>query len=306
MQHFKLYFCICIIAFVSSCTEPFIPETSPEAKLVVEGFITAGDNPLPPYVFITKSIPFFDSIDINQFSENFLNNAAVSVTFKDQVYELSPICEVPPALEDAAEELLGFNPNEAGIDICIYVDIFQNIPIEINTPYFLDIEVEGKRYSASTSIPRAVELSNFRWDEPPGEPNDTLARLFATIEEPPGPDFYRILISNNGGPFVAPFASVTNDILFEDRAFETPVNNVLEPGEEIDPNTFGLWTVGDSTVIRWMTIDEEHFNFWNTRDFNANSGGPFSSYTRVDGNVSGALGIWGGYHQKDYPLLVEK
>lgn len=306
MKPIQLYIFITLVSVFAACTEPFVPDTSPEAKIVVEGFITAGDNALPPYVFITKSIPFFDSIDLNQFSENFVNDAVVQVTFEDQVYELNPICEVPAAFEEAAEELLGFNPNSTEIEVCIYVDLFQQIPIKINMPYYLDIEVDGEHYTANTTIPRAVELSNFRWDEPPGEANDTLARLFTTIEEPPGPDFYRILISNNDGPFIAPFASVTNDLLFENRAFETPVNNVLEPGEEIDPNTFGLWKVGDSTIIRWMTIDEAHFNFWNTRDFNANSGGPFSSYTRVDGNVDGALGIWGGYHQKDYPLLVEK
>ena len=35
MQHFNIYFYVCLIALVSSCTEPFIPETSPEAKLVL-------------------------------------------------------------------------------------------------------------------------------------------------------------------------------------------------------------------------------------------------------------------------------
>ena len=50
--------------------------------------------------------------------------------------------------------------------------------------------------------------------------------------------------------------------------------------------------------------DEAHFDFWNTRDFSANSAGPFSSYTRIKGNVDGALGIWGGYSVDSYRLFV--
>ena len=167
------------------------------------------------------------------------------------------------------------------------------------------VDVDTIQLTAQTTIPRGVPLTATRWDAPPGEDSDTLARLFITFDEPEGFDFYRYQISTNDGPFIAPPASVTNDRLFENRSFEIPVNDVLRPDEDLDPNSFGLFTVGDTIIFRWMQLDEAHFNFWNTRDFNANNSGPFSSYTRVSGNVDGALGIWGGYRTFDYNLIVE-
>ncbi|MBK7223573.1 MAG: DUF4249 family protein [Saprospiraceae bacterium] len=51
-----------------------------------------------------------------------------------------------------------------------------------------------------------------------------------------------------------------------------------------------------------MCLDKVHFDFWKTRDFAANSGGPFSSYTRIKTNINGGLGIWGGYSVQNYRL----
>jgi len=99
----------------------------------------------------------------------------------------------------------------------------------------------------------------------------------------------------NGEPFTTPFGSVGDDALFDGQEFEFPLNRAFSRGDSIDPNTAGLWMRGDTMAIKWCTIDEAHYNFWQTFDFNRNSGGPFSSYTRVTSNVDGALGVWGGY-----------
>ena len=54
-----------------------------------------------------------------------------------------------------------------------------------------------------------------------------------------------------------------------------------------------------------MSIGEEQFNFWNTLEFSRANQGPFSSYTRIDHNVEGGLGIWGGIAARYYPLTVD-
>ena len=63
--------------------------------------------------------------------------------------------------------------------------------------------------------------------------------------------------------------------------------------------------VGDSVLIKWTTIDEAHFDFWNTLEFSNANQGPFSSYTRLQSNINGGLGIWGGYSVSYYSRTVE-
>ena len=45
------------------CTQEFVPETSEEDQLlVVEGFIESGENAMPTFVILTKSVPFISTI----------------------------------------------------------------------------------------------------------------------------------------------------------------------------------------------------------------------------------------------------
>jgi hypothetical protein len=139
-------------------------------------------------------------------------------------------------------------------------------------------------------------LFDFRWDEPPGEPSDTLARLWTKIADPAGANYYRYLTSEKDGRYVPPFQSTTDDAFFDNKEFEFPLNKGEIRDGKFNPESFGLFYRGDSIAIKWCTLDREHFDFWKTRDFAASSGGPFASYTRIKTNINGGLGIWGGYH----------
>ena len=145
-------------------------------------------------------------------------------------------------------------------------------------------------------------LFGFRWDDPPGEPSDEIARLWVNVAHPAGTDCYRYLTGINDRGFVAPFQSTTDDTFFDGQNFEFPLTKAEYPQDEPDPATFGWFPRGDSVHIKWLNLDKAHFDFWTTRDFSSNSGGPFSSYTRIAGNVDGALGIWGGYSSSEYNL----
>ena len=76
--------------------------------------------------------------------------------------------------------------------------------------------------------------------------------------------------------------------------------------KEKEKNTFGLFKIGDSVAIKWSAIDETHFNFWNTLEFNKGNQGPFSTYTTINSNIIGGLGNWGGYNSKIYRLKVKR
>lgn len=298
---------IAIALCLYSCTSPFIPDDDGlDREYVVEGYITAGNDAIPPHVIVTQTLGFAQEVTVDDVAAVFVNDAIVTVEHEGEAYELTAICEVPDVLRPLAESYLGFDPSTIDGEVCIYVDLLQRIPTKELGVYDLSISIpDVEIITATTTIPRAVPVDSLWWIEPPGEPSDTLARLNSLLSDPPGPDFYRYEVNRNGGPFYAPFTSTTNDLLFAGQQFEIPINNVSIPGEDRSPDEFGLFNVGDTIVLRWLTLDEAHFDFWQTRDFNANNVGPFASYTRVSSNVDGALGNWGGYYEYLYELVVE-
>ncbi len=288
------------------CAEPFVPETLEEDQLiVVEGRVEAGSQAGPSYVILTRSVPFSGTLSLEQLEEIFVSDAVVTVDDGNQKVVFTELClnELPDDVRDVAAELLGFNPDSVQINACAYVDILDQLDRKVGGEYKLEVRAGEIILEAETTIPPFVGLSDFRWDDPPGEPSDSLARLWVTIDDPPEANYYRYFTGDVDEPIVSPFASVTNDVFFNGQNFEFPLTKGEPRGGEIDPETFGLYTRGDSIVIRWTTIEEDVFTFWNTLEFSANSAGPFSSYTRIATNIEGGLGIWAGYAVDEYRLF---
>ncbi|MEM9992017.1 MAG: hypothetical protein AAF738_09645, partial [Bacteroidota bacterium] len=65
-------------------------------------------------------------------------------------------------------------------------------------------------------------------------------------------------------------------------------------------NLFGNYVVGDEVTVKWCNIDEAHYTFWDSFEFNLDNSGISSSYIGTQGNVEGAFGIWGGYSVSFY------
>ncbi len=306
-----------LILFLSlifaSCEEEFIPNIdSEDQKIIVEGYIEKGENSLPPFVILSRSFPFFGTITAEDISNLQIRDAEVSVSVGGESYPLQQLCvsELPQSLRDQIFKELGVIDIPDEVDFCLYIDLLRSIPIQTETIYQLDIELEsGEKLQAETRIPEHVAIDSFVFTPPPGaNQNDTMARLLITISDPPGENFYRYMTAGEGESFRPGFASVTDDRLFDGQSFDFPLQKAVTPEEleEVDPEIFGLYPRGDTVRIRWLNIDEEHFNFWNTFEFNLNNQGPFASYTRVNSNVSGAIGIWGGYSSTEYTLFVPR
>lgn len=305
---------IFLITLMSSCEEDFVPITNEnDQEIVVEGYIEAGEVTNPTIVFVSKSIPFFGTITPDIFSKIFINNAKVTVNDGTKTVELIPLCigDLPPDLIEIAAEVLGLDPNQPLPDICVYVDLFDNLIRASGRRYDLKVEVNNKVLTAFTTIPNHVPLYDFEFRVPSGSAVlDSFAELRVKISDPKNEsNFYRYLTASSlsGGGYVAPFSSVTDDAIFDGKEFEFPLSRAQRRGEGgTDANTFGLYRREDTISIKWMTMDKAHFDFWNTRDAAANSGGPFSAYVRITSNINGGLGIWGGYAVNVYDLIVPK
>lgn len=295
---------------ISACEVEFIPrDIDLDPEYVVEGYLELGEQALPPYVILTKSKPFFSSLPIDELENLFVHNAEITVTQGTQKVRLTELClnDLPPQIKQLAADRLGLDLDSLKINFCVYIDLNGAIKAEVGKTYQLEIRHGSQSLNAKTTIPEYIPLDSLWWRDAPGKPVDTLLQLMTKIKDPPGQkNFYRYSCSINGSAFITPFSSVNDDVLIDGKDFEFRLIKPNFPGEDFDQSSFGLFHTGDSVTIKWSTIDEAHFNFWNTLEFNKGNQGPFSSYTTIDSNIEGGLGIWGSYHSRLYRLKVEK
>jgi len=300
-----------IISFLS-CEEEYIPEiANAEPEIVVEGYIEAGQNAVPPYILLTRSTSFFSTIDADQISNLFVHDANIRITNETDTILLQELClsSLDEFQQQLAADLLGLgNIDSVGIDICAYIEpSFAPQVGEAGKTYDLTIEVADKTITASTTIPLISPLDSLRYAPHPNPDNDSLVELRSFINEPGNTvDFYRYFTQRNSEPtFTAP-NSVIDDVFFNGEIFEIPLarGQVVNTPEDFDPDTFGYFWRGDTITVKWCTIDQAHYDFWSTLEFNSGSEGPFASFTRVQSNINGGLGIWGGYAASYHTLIV--
>lgn len=301
---------ITILGLVA-CEKEYIPNLPTQTDdVVVEGYIEAGRNATPPYVILTKSLPFFK--EIKNANNLFVSGAEVWVSNGKDSVRLQEYCwkDLDPAIRQQAAKAFGIELDSvtADFNFCVYLDFAQRLKGEVGKTYSLRIKTQdGKVLTAQTTIPRGIAIDSAVFIKPPGvNNNDTMAQMRAYANDPKGADFYRYFTSVNGSSYVAGGSSVTDDAFFD--GINTKFNLFKsEPRDaNTDPSVFGLWKRGDTISVKFCTIDKAHFDFWNTLEYNANSGGPFSSYTRVKHNINGGMGIWGGYNASYFDTVVPK
>ncbi len=293
----------------SACEEEYIPDINNEpSQVVVEGYIEAGDGAFPPYIIITKSLPFYSSFSQNLINSVFIHDAEVSVNDGTKDYLFTEICfnDLTPEQKKTFGELLNINLDSTGLNFCAYVDPSFQLKGEVGKTYKLSINTDGKNISATTSIPAPVGLDSIWFEQPPGDPSDTLRRMLCYVSDPLGAEnFYRYFTSINDQAFYSGFNSVVDDKFFNGLRFKFPLPKGQSRGAEFDRKTYGLYRTGDTVRVKWTNIDKSHFDFWNTLEFNRANGGPFSTYTRIKTNINGGLGIWGGYYTNIYSIKVK-
>ncbi len=292
-----------------SCETEFTPDVSIyEEQIVVEGHIEAGDRPTPPYVLLTKNQAFFSEINSTSFDDLFIHDAVVTVENSQNTITLQEICfnDLSEEQQQIFSDFLGLGDTDSiNINFCVYTDLSFSMMGEIGETYHLNIQVDGKELSAVTTIPEHIPIESLNFSPIPDPDNDTLQELTGSITDPTGEkNFYRYFTQVDNEPLIPGFTSVSDDIIFDGSSFEFPIPKGQPRTEEIDPNTYGYFLEGTTATIKWCNIDEAHFDFWNTLEFNMANQGPFSSYTKISSNINGGLGIWGGYSATYYTEIV--
>ena len=107
--------------------------------------------------------------------------------------------------------------------------------------------------------------------------------------------------------FFPGLASVFDDQIVDGTTYDIQVEKGVNRNEKIDLENYSFFHRGDSVTVKFTNIDKATFDFWRSMEFNYSSiGNPFSSPTKVLGNVKGALGYFGGYATQYKSIVVPK
>jgi hypothetical protein len=308
---------VCLAFFYVSCNQVIeLDLPLPEDSIVVEGYI---ENGIPPYVLLTRSTPFFGGLSLTDISQYFINGAFVKVYNETDTVQLIELClqDLPPSVQAQAAAAFGYNVTDSTADIpniCIYtVPNFINYYLgdtagvfvgQFKTSYNLLIEVEGQTLTASTYIPDELDITlSIRPHDDPTK--DSLVSVRVTYDDPDTTgNFLRYFTKRNDEPFYTALSgSVYDDNVISGQTVTLPVERGQSKNQDIDRTTYGYFWKGDTVQVRFSAISKSHYDFWHTLE---NDGGdsPFSSPITIKTNITGGLGIWGGYGSHTETIII--
>lgn len=263
-------------------------------KLVVDATIESGKAPI---FVLSKSLDYFSEITPAALAASFVRGADIRLSNGSLTHHLKEYAVVTPVATlyyysiDSSDLATAFN-GEAG------------------KTYTAEINVGGQNYSATTSIPvLAKTIDSLWWKPSPNNPDTTKVVLMARVTDPPGlGNYIRYFTSTNGGNFNPGLNSVFDDQIVDGTTYAIEVEQGVDRNEDFSFSDYSFFDRGDTVVVKFTNIDKKTFDFWRTMEYNYSSiGSPFSSPTKVLGNVSnGALGYFGGYAVQYQSLVIPK
>lgn len=265
------------IAFFYSCTTDITVDLpAPKEQFVVEGYI---EQDAAPYILLTRNAPFFGDIDLNDVDQYLVHDAVVTVSDGIVTDTLKEVC-------------FDVTSGDRTITVCFYVA--QNLKGELNKRYELRVEAEGKVLTASTVIPDLLVLDSLYYEPHENPEADSLVQLVAQYKDPDTiGNYVRFYTQRNSEQMYPAFAF--DDRFFNGEILTFPLQRAEDPDADYDADTYGYFWKGDTAIVKWTAISKATYDFWNTLDYETNSGGPFGAATVIKSNVTGGLGIWGGY-----------
>ncbi|MEM8524294.1 MAG: DUF4249 family protein [Bacteroidota bacterium] len=346
MKLFYLFIIVTLLGlFFSSCEEAFTPPIIPGNRpvIVVESYIEAygeadaphhptnlGIIPRPAYAILTNNVPFGSSFFVNNFDTLFVRGADVKISDGTRSFPLTEVCLSQLGEIERAElvESLGLNSadfSQLGLDFnetefCAYIDLFSN-KIEMNQQYTLTIEKDDVLLTATTSTPQLYPIDTIDFRLPPGDSaffarNKIKQMIVKVTPVDTVTSYFRYFTQRNeeamikGNAPLSGFRSVIRSDVFGvgEEFVALPRGQARDSTFNTGSNAFGNYRIKDNYTLKWCTLDEKHYDFWNSTEFNALNQGFFSSYTQPQFNIEGegGIGIFGGYSVGYYKGEVPK
>lgn len=275
---------------------------------VVYGWI---ENGVPPIVIFTRAQPYFGTSNFSNFESLFIHNASMVVSTDNYTASLFELCsnDLPDSLLPLVAQFLGVDSvTLSSVNYCVYTSLDPNIFGVSGKSYALSISTsEGENLSSVTKIPNPVALDSL-WFVP--EKGDTLGFIWARLSDPDSlGNAYRWFAQRQGkdNGFIAPFSSAFEDKFINGTSFNfgySRGDNDFAPTPEAEGER-GYFKTGDTVIIKFTSIDMDHYRFWRSFDVQlASNGNPFASPAPLKTNINGGLGLWGGYGPAFDTLII--
>ncbi len=269
---------------------------NPETRiplLVVDGSI---ENGMAPLVFLSTSLDYFGKINPQILSSSLITDAIITITDGTDTSELKQY----------------LFPLGGGYNLVFYTTDTLNQSAEIRgvsgKNYQLNIKYKNELYTATTSVPVITKKIDSLWWKPaPFNVDTSKVVLMTRVTDPPGyGNFIRYFTRVNRGQFLPGQFSVFDDQVIDGTTYSIQVDQGIDRNNLPDEKDYGYFNKGDTITVKFANIDKSSFNFWRTLEFGySNVGNPFSSPTKVLGNVSNnALGAFCGYGVQYKTLIV--
>ncbi|MBO9636199.1 MAG: DUF4249 domain-containing protein [Chitinophagaceae bacterium] len=280
--------------FLVSCEKNigFLPKDS-EPVVVVDAFI---ENQRFPEVRLSHSLSYFSKLTPDLLASTFIHGAKVVMSNGVRTHVLK---------EYKRELVSGYYIFYYSVDSSRLNSSFKG---DFGKEYSLAITVDGKEYTATTTIPHLTKRIDSLWWKPaPGNNDPEKVAVMARLTDPPGyGNYIRYYVQVDSGPFYPPLTSVFDDQIVDGKTYDVQLESGVNRADDIDLEEYGFFFHGETITVKLCNIDKATFDFWRTMEYNYSSiGNPFSSPTKVLSNVKGgALGYFGGYAVQYNTLVI--
>lgn len=277
-----------------------------ENKLVVDGRIETG---LPPLILLTTNRNVFADNSLDSLFGSYITDAVITISDGLNYDTLQTICstDIPSGYEELGAFVFGIPSNLIKkFKFCAYSTLNPLFFGKENTSYTITISHKGKKYQASTTIPKAITLDSIYWKPEKSTPNHGL--IYAKLSDPStiGNSYFwevlRLKMGKNNqnvdSRFYRTRNPVFNDNFFNGKTFDFWYENPRARfSDSIPENLRGLYARNDSVVVKFSSIDKSSYDYYSNKYAQINSGGsPFASPINIPSNISnGALGVFGGF-----------
>jgi hypothetical protein len=307
MKKIKIYSLMGLMlsVFLFSCTkEVEIDIPGYKEQLVVDGFI---ETDLPAIVLLSKTNDIYAGTNIQNYIDGFVSGATVIVSNGTVTDTLLEICtdNLPAGTEETVAAFFGLPVEQiVNLHLCFYVS--DQLVGEVGKTYNLTIQNEGKTYTSQTSIMPPKYLDSLFWKEEADVPGYGFS--WARLTDPPATgNAYRWEVKYvSQVPFSKPFGPFTDDRFYNGLTFEFAYENPMSFSDPtVTPEARGYYKQGDTIVVKFSTLGQKEFQFYDKKYNQIYSGGnPFATPVNIPSNIiGGALGIWAGF-SPTYDTLI--
>ncbi|WP_170178355.1 DUF4249 domain-containing protein [Flammeovirga pectinis] len=239
-----------------------LKDASPE--LVIEAVIYKGENDFT--VKVSRTAPYFDNTPTEK-----IDNAKVSLKFEGETLDI---------------------PNVGRGEYITFLNA------KVNTAFLLEVEVDGKSYSATTDLIEKVAIDSvyYEYQEAFG-PREAGYTVFVQFTDPAATNFYRLTHSLNGV-----YQNGNNDLqVMEDSKINGNKTHFPIRGK--------IFEVGDKIDVQFIHFDEASYDYFNSLADIINTGGGPNGGSAAPGNPlsnwsNNALGYFSAYSYDTASIII--